>query len=56
MGLIVLGVLMAVGGLMTVPIRVPPPYVDPKRSGRLLLYSGLAMAMLGVLQELLTPG
>jgi hypothetical membrane protein len=56
MGLIVLGVLLAAAGLVVAAIKAAPPVIDMQRCGRIVFYSGLAIALLGVLEELATPG
>jgi hypothetical protein len=56
MALIVLGIVLVAAGLGTAPLKVAPAFVDPQRSGRILVYCGFALAFMGVLQELMTPG
>jgi hypothetical protein len=56
MGLIVLGILLAVAGLATVPTKMALGFLDVQRSGRMMFYCGFLLALLGALEELLTPG
>lgn len=49
MGLLGLGIFLAiVGAVLRYAVTAQTPYVDLKKAGQILLYSGLAIAALGV--------